>query len=343
MESTHAVLFSPDMVNEGSKGEGSSGRRRRLVKGLLLGSAAVGLPALANALIARRSEKLGCPAWGRQECFAWREGEISYQSYGMGAPLVLLHSFGPGHDSEEWRPASEPLARSFRVFAPDLLGWGRSDKPDIQYDDELYLGLLVDFLREVVAERCILVAAGLPAAYAVQVAVDHPELVSHLGLVVPLGIESRSDEPDIKDALVHRLLRVPILGKSGLNLLTSRAALQKYLQKEVFRSPEKIDAARLDHYYRSSHQPGARTPLAAYLSGCLNHGVADIASRLEIPLWLAWGRHARHPPVETADLWLHHVPSAELAVFEDSGNHPHLEAGSRLSQSLESFITSFSD
>ena len=86
---------------------------------------------------------------------------FSFQCFGLGAPIVLLHSFGPGHDSEEWRPASELLARSFRVYAPDLLGWGRSDKPAITYDGELYIQLLVDFLGSVVSERCVLVAAGL--------------------------------------------------------------------------------------------------------------------------------------------------------------------------------------
>lgn len=337
------MLFCAIMETEGSTCEGSSSRRRRLVKGLLLGSAAVGLPALANALIARRSEKLGYPAWGRQERFSWQEREISFQRFGLGAPLVLLHSFGPGHDSEEWKPASELLARSFRVYAPDLLGWGRSDKPAITYDGVLYIQLLEDFLRRVVAERCVLVAAGLPATYAVQVAVDHPELVSHLGLVVPSGIQGHRDEPDIKDAWIHRLLRFPVVGRSSLNLFTSRPALGQYLRNEVFQSPEKVDASRLDHYYRSSHQPGAHAPLAAYLSGYLNHSIAEAVSRLKTPLWLAWGRHAKNPPIESADLWLHHVPSAELDVFEDCGNYPHLEAASRFSQHLESFLARFTD
>ncbi len=337
------MLFCAIMETEGFTCEGSSSRRRRLVKGLLLGSAAVGLPALANALIARRSEKLGYPAWGRQERFSWQEREISFQCFGLGAPLVLLHSFGPGHDSEEWKPASELLARSFRVYAPDLLGWGRSDKPAITYDGALYIQLLEDFLRRVVAERCVLVAAGLPATYAVQVAADHPELVRHLGLVVPLGIQGHRDEPDMKDAWIHRLLRFPIVGRSSLNLFTSRPALGQYLRNEVFQSPEKVDASRLDHYYRSSHQPGAHAPLAAYLSGYLNHSIAEAVSRLKTPLWLAWGRHAKNPPIESADLWLHHVPSAELDVFEDCGNYPHLEAGPRFSQHLEFFLSRFTD
>ena len=197
------------MVAQSSQQEQKRKRRGKLVKGLLLGGAAVGLPALANALIARRNERLGLPVWGRQKRYAWKYGEISFQCLGQGSPMLLLHSFGPGHDSEEWRTVAEILAEEHRVYAPDLLGWGRSDKPRMAYDGELYIQLLGDFLEDVVGERSSVAAAGLSAAYAVQVAVDRPEIVGPLALVVPSGIEIHGEEPDLKDALVHSA-HVPI-------------------------------------------------------------------------------------------------------------------------------------
>ncbi len=313
-------------------------RRKRLVRGLLLGGAAVGLPALANALISRRRRRLESPTWGRGQRYAWKYGECSFQTIGEGNPVVLLHSFGPGHDSEEWRSVAEHLAERYRIYALDLLGWGRSDKPAITYDGELYIQLLVDFLEDVVQERSVVIAAGLSAAYAVQAAVDHPELLEGLGLVVPSGIDLHGDEPDLKDALVHRLLRLPILGTSALNLFTSRTALSQYLRREAFRSPEQADAARIEHHYRSSHQRGSHAPLAAYLSGYLNHRIDEALARLSVPLWIGWGRHATAPTVEVADLWLHHSPAARLEVFERAGNLPHLEVPARFSRALESFL-----
>jgi len=314
-------------------------RRKRLLRGLLLGGAAVGLPALANALISRRAKRLAAPGWGRTRRYAWKLGEVAFQNLGEGPPLVLLHSFGPGHDAEEWRPAAELLSRSFRVFAPDLLGWGRSDKPPLQYDDEIYIQLIVDFLEDVVRERTAVVAAGLPAAYALQAAVDHPEKVRGLGLVVPSGVNLHGDEPDLKDALVHRLLRLPVLGTSALNLYTSQSAISRYLRREVFASPDLADAGRIEHHYRSSHQPGAHVPLAAYLSGYLNHGVDEALARADLPIWLAWGRQARTPPVESADLWLRDAPDAELEVFDSCGSLPHLEATAAFCRHLEGFLS----
>ncbi|MDH3402924.1 MAG: alpha/beta fold hydrolase [Acidobacteriota bacterium] len=300
-------------------------RRSRLLKGLLLGGAAVGLPALANALIARRNRRLPPPGWGRTQRYSWKLGEISYQDLGAGEPVVLVHSFGPGHDSEEWRQVAEALSREYRVLAVDLIGWGRSEKPDSVYDGEVYIQLLGDFLEDVVTRRCVLVAAGLSGAYAIQVAVDRPELLAAVGLVVPAGIDAEGDEPDLKDALVHWLLRTPVFGTAALNLYTSQTALGQYLRREVLATPERADAAKIEHLYRSSHQPGAHAALAAYVSGYSNHRVVEVLSRCGLPVWLAWGRGARNPSVETADLWLQRMPLAELDVFEESGNLPHLE------------------
>jgi pimeloyl-ACP methyl ester carboxylesterase len=277
------------------------------------------------------------PRWGRTQRYAWRLGEVVFQRLGEGPPLLLLHSFGPGHDNEQWREAAEILAHEHQVYAPDLLGWGRSEKPSLTYDGELYIQLIDDFLHDVVGARAAIVATGLPAAYALQIAVDVPERVRALALVVPLGLEAHGDEPDLKDALVHRLLRLPVLGASALNLYTSRSGLSHHLRSEVFAAPERADAAVVERLYVSSHQPGAQASLAAYLAGYLNHGVEDLLARVDVPTWLAWGRRAASPPVETADLWLRHL-AAELVVFDGSGSQPHAEQPQAFCRALVEFL-----
>lgn len=311
-------------------------RRKRIVQGLLVGAAAVGVPALANAIIRKRAGKLSPPAWGRAERYAWAEGDIAFQRLGQGPPVVLLHSFGPGHSSEEWRRAAELLARRMTVFAPDLLGWGRSEKPSLTYDGELYIQLLDDFLHDVVGDRAAILAAGLPAAYALQIAVDRPDAVCCLGLAVPQGLEVHGDEPDLKDALVHRILRLPVFGTSALNVYTSRSGIESHLRSEVVAAPEQVDAALVEHHYVASHQPGAQAALAAYLAGYLNHSAADLLRRLAVPCWLAWGSEATAPPLAAADLWLAEI-GGELDVFNRAGNLPHFELPSSFVEAFFEF------
>jgi pimeloyl-ACP methyl ester carboxylesterase len=318
-------------------------RRKRLIRGLLMGGAAVGLPALVNALVSRRAQKLPSVTWGSGDRFAWKHGEVAYQHLGEGLPVVLLHSLGPGHSATEWRRTAELLARRRQVYALDLLGWGRSDKPPLTYDSELYIRLVADFIAEVVGERAVLAAAGLPAAYAVQVAADQPELVRALALIVPQGIDVHGDEPDFKDAVVHRLLRLPILGTSALNVYTSRSGLAGYLRREVYASEAPVDDDLVDEHYRASHQPGAHAALAAHLSGYLNHGVRDILGRLDLPVTLFWGRQAASPPVETADLWLRQLPDAEIEVVESAGILPHAEAPDALASKLDAMLSELED
>lgn len=308
-----------------------------------MGGAAIGVPALVNAMVSRRAQQLPVTRWGSGDTWDSKHGRIVYQELGEGEPLVLLHTFGPGHSSLEWRRTAEELARDHRVYAPDLLGWGNSDKPARNYDSELYLELLGDFLDDIVGQRAVLVAAGMTAAYATQLASDRPESVRALALVVPLGIELHGDEPDFKDAVVHRLLRMPVLGTSALNVFTSRSGLAGYLRREVYCSPTAVDEVLVDEHYRSSHQAGARAALAAYLSGYLNHGVREVLSQLSTPTWIAWGRHAVSPTVESADLWLRHLPSAELEVFELAGLLPHTESPEEFCSKLGLFLAKLND
>jgi pimeloyl-ACP methyl ester carboxylesterase len=313
-------------------------RRRRLVKGLLLGGAAVGLPALANAWVRRRAGRLESANWGRPQSYAWRHGEIAFQQLGEGEPLVLLHSFGAGHDSAEWRSAAEILALHYRVVVPDLLGWGMSDKPSLTYDGELYIELLQNFLEDVVEGRPVLVTSGLSAAYGVQLGVDQPELLRGLAMVCPLGLDLHGEEPDLKDALLHRMMRLPILGTSALNVFTSRAGIGSHLRNEVYAAPERVDAALIEHHYQASHEPGAHASLAAYLAGYLNHNVRTVLPRLSLPVWIAWGRQSASPPVDRCDQWLRYLMDADLEVLEGAGSQPHAETPKPFCRRLEKFL-----
>ncbi|HEX5757637.1 MAG TPA: alpha/beta fold hydrolase, partial [Thermoanaerobaculia bacterium] len=150
---------------------------RRLLRGTLLVSGAVALPLVANALVHRRAAPLPAPRWGRSHRWAWDLGAVAFQELGDGPALVLLHSLGPGHHGAQWLPAAERLAGAHRIYVPDLLGWGRSDKPRIAYRPDLYLDLLDDFLAEVVGEPAIVAAAGSTAPYAVRLAAESPRQV----------------------------------------------------------------------------------------------------------------------------------------------------------------------
>jgi pimeloyl-ACP methyl ester carboxylesterase len=307
-----------------------------VAKGLLLAAAAVGFPAVAAALLRRRAEPPTPPRWGRTHRYTGRSRcEVVFQELGSGPPVLLLHSFGPGYGAGQWRAAAEILATTHRVYVPDFPGWGRTRGPVDVHQPDRYLNLIEDFLGGVVREEAVIVAAGLSAAYAVHTAVAHPRRVRALALVSPLGLE---DDP-APSGFVSRLLNLPLAGPLVLDMLTGRAALEHHLRREVYAAPERVDAALLEHHYRASHASPAREALAAYLRGELWLDVSeeDLAA-LRAPVWIAWGRQSKVPPVENADLWLRHIPQAELDVFEGAGALPHAETPALFCRALERFL-----
>jgi pimeloyl-ACP methyl ester carboxylesterase len=313
-------------------------RRRRWITGLLLAGAAIGVPAVALALLRRRAEPPQAPRWGRAHRYSGKFAEVVFQQLGTGEPVVLVHSLGPGYDAEQWWAAAELLAERFTVYVPDLPGWGRSQGPAGCYEPGLYVGMLGDFLERVVGEPAVVVAAGQAAAYATALTVEAPELVRALALVAPQGL-GRGEQA--LRPFVARLLAIPIVSATVLDLLTARSALEHHLRRDVYLAHEKVDAALVDHHYRASHRPEARRALAAYWKGDLELDLGEVVGELGRPLWLAWGRAARRPPVAAADLWLHRLAEelfAELEVFEACGELPHAERPAAFVRALERFV-----
>lgn len=321
--------------------------RRRGARSLWIAGLAVAVPVVAGALLRRRAEAPQAPSWGRSHRFSGRHGELAFQELGSGPAIVLLHSFGPGYDGNSWRGVAERLAERYRVLVPDLPGWGRTPAAGSLRPNH-YLEILADFLAGAVREPAVLVGAGLAAAYAVEIAALEPQLVAALALLGPMGLGRYPQGPEphlapghrggARGTFVSKLLRIPLVRASALDLLTARKALEHHLRREVYAAPERVDAGLLDHHYRASHTRDGRAALAAYLRGDLWLDVSESLPELQVPVWLGWGRKSKLPPVEAADLWLRQLPSSELEVFEGSGALPHAEEPFAVARALSGFV-----
>jgi pimeloyl-ACP methyl ester carboxylesterase len=107
--------------------------------------------------------------------WTWRDRKIQYTVQGTGRPLILIHGFGAsiGH----WRQNIPALAAGgYRVFALDLLGFGGSAKPALDYTLELWEELLTDFWTELVQEPAVFVGNSIGALLSLMVVANHPEI-----------------------------------------------------------------------------------------------------------------------------------------------------------------------
>jgi pimeloyl-ACP methyl ester carboxylesterase len=302
----------------------------RLAKGFLTSAVVLGTMTAYNVAARRSVRPLTNPLEGKERSYLWKWGPIHYTVAGDGPPVVLVHGIHAAASSYEMRELFGPLTATHCSYAPDLLGFGLSARPGLQYTGALYVELLTDFLKEVVQQPCALVASSLSAAYAIEVAHRLPQQVTHLVLLCPTGLEALVDPPGARGLALHLLLRAPVTGEFLFNLLVSRPSLRYYLTRRVYYDESLVTDEVVEAYYATSHQINARYAPAAFIGGLLNWDARTAYAALSQPVLVIWGRQAIETPVAQADAFMRMNPRARLEVLDRCRLLPHVEHGEKV-------------
>lgn len=242
----------------------------------------------------------------------------------------MVHGIGAGCSSYEFRNIWDALAQKHTVYALDLLGFGKSDKPPIPYTDATYINLLSDFAREVMGVgdgrgEADVIATSLSAAYVIALSQRDPSLFHRLILICPTGMETLAQPINVGSAAVRGLLKTPVLGASLYNAIASKAYIRKYLAGRIYADPAQVTGEVVDAYHTAAHQPGGENVLPSFLSGYLNINIAEaFKGVVDLPL-IVWGSEAKETPVSEAEPFLRGNPNAKLEVIEGAGMLPHVE------------------
>lgn len=187
--------------------------RRRLLRSALLGI--FGLVIIFGIVVYLRP----LWAWRQSTDFALRAQGISskyarlgpyrihYFGGGTGTPLVLLH--GLGGEADDWELSMPELARSgFRVYAIDLLGYGASDRPDVDYSIALQSEIVRRFLDNQGIERADISGWSMGGWIALKFALDHPDRIRRVIVYDSAGISFKlSVDPQLFAARTPQDLR----------------------------------------------------------------------------------------------------------------------------------------
>ena len=115
----------------------------------------------------------------------------NYHEQGAGEPVLLLHGSGPGVSAwANWRLVIPRLAENFRVIAPDIAGFGFTERPEgIHYEMETWLKHALDFLDALEIGQAHVIGNSFGGALAVALAIEAPQRVSRLVLMGSVGLE----------------------------------------------------------------------------------------------------------------------------------------------------------
>ncbi|MFC6826309.1 alpha/beta fold hydrolase [Halopelagius fulvigenes] len=279
----------------------------------------VGIAAATNRVLSRRTPSLDPALSGDQRTFRWRGIDVHYTEAGdeEAQDLVLLHGINAAASSGEFREVFDALAEDYHVVAPDLPGFGMSDRPPLRYSAALYEDFAGDFLAAF--DDPAVVASSLTSAYVAAVA-DETD-ISQLTLVCP----TTRGGPEPTET-VRELLRVPVVGEALFNLLGSKPAIRYFNADHGYYDLSKASEEWMEYEWRTAHQPNARFAPASFVSGYLNSEVdlTEALSELDATTTLVWGREAEITPLRDGRV-LASKADAKLVVFDDTKLLPHVE------------------
>jgi len=254
----------------------------------------------------------------------------NYHDEGKGAPVLLIHGSGPGVTAwANWRLTIPVLAERFRVIAPDMAGFGYSERPaGAVYNMDLWVKQAVGLLDALGIERAHLVGNSFGGALALALAILHPERVGRLVLMGSVG--------------------VPFELTPGLDAAWGYTPSMENMRSlvELFaydRSRLTDDLVRMR--YEASIRPGYQESFASMFPAPRQDGVNAMASReqdiraLPHETLVIHGREDKIIPLDTSLTLSSWIPRAQLHVFGQCGHWTQIEHAGRFTQLVTNFFS----
>jgi pimeloyl-ACP methyl ester carboxylesterase len=252
-----------------------------------------------------------------------------------GSIVILLH--GVGCHVEFWERNIAALAREHRVFAVDIVGYGRTDKPEVVYTFELMADFVLDFMKTMGIDKASLVGNSMGGGISLTVAAQAPERVEKIVLVDPVGL-GRGVSP------VLRLMTLPVIG----NVLTKpgRKGVVRQMQLCLY-DPSQASDDFIDRLTTIGMLPGNQRSFLSLLRetativGVKKGIVADFSARLKkikTPILMIWGRQDQILPVADGEAAVQKMVNGRLHVMDRAGHLPQIDKPEEFNATVLDFL-----
>lgn len=242
---------------------------------------------------------------------------------GAGDPLLLIHGWGGG--ASHWRRVWPALATRYRCIAPDLPGWGDSEKPGVPYSFEWYADWLADLLDSRGASPAFVAGHSMGGSIALQFALRHPGRVKKLALLNPVVRGSDG----IK--LESRILSKPVLRHIGYLFARSRWFL-RFLTRNFTERIGGLEEDDMMLVAKGTYASMTRS-LEALKSADFTGSLKSVAA----PTLIIGSDTDREIPPEQARL-AGGIPGSRLEILKGAGHVTPLERADEVAELLVAFF-----
>jgi pimeloyl-ACP methyl ester carboxylesterase len=265
----------------------------------------------------------------------WQAGE-------RGSLVLFIH--GITRSVEDWQLNIADLATRHRVFALDVLGFGRTDKPtDEAYTIGRLARFVLDFMTAVKIPQAHLIGNSMGGTLALECAAQAPERVLSLVLVDPAGMDKKGN------LLEFRLATVPILGEF---LTKPSLSGTKMIGLKAFFDPSILTEEAIVFSTELARLPGAHAAFLKTLRSFSNFfgfnsdfvdALHKKLPRIIAPTLVIWGKQDRFVPAAHAAVLSRLLPNVVVEIWESCGHVPQVEQPKRFNETTLKFLESASD
>ncbi len=276
-------------------------------------------------------ETINAPITG--DYWLWREQKIYYVHSCQGdniaksqlPPLLLVHGFGASTD--HWRKNISELSQYFDVYAIDLLGFGRSQKPAWQYSGDLWRDQLHDFIKTQIQRPTVVAGNSLGGYACLCVAADYADAVAGVILLNsagpftdtnPLGAKKVNPIQKAIGQTIQGVLRQPWANQLLFNFVRQKSRIRATLKK-VYLDQSAVTEQLVDEIYQPSCDRGAPQVFASVFSTPQGKKVDQLLQAMVCPLLMIWGE---------GDPWMNsRARGAKFRDFYPSLTEHYINAG----------------
>lgn len=276
----------------------------------------------------------------------WQQQPIYYVKTGrrhpQRPPLLFVHGFGASTD--HWRKNLDGLKEEFEVWAIDLLGFGRSAKPEWEYSGDLWRNQLHDFITEVIGQPAVLVGNSLGGYASLCVVAQRPESAAGLVLINSAGpftdIQGTTKPDPVRAVMgkfVQTLFRQDWASFMLFQYVRQKSVIRKTLE-QVYLDQSAVTDQLVEEVYRPSCDPGAPKVFASVFRTPQGEKVDVLLKQLTCPLLMLWGEadpwiNAR----ERGDKFRHYHPQL-TEYYLRAGHCPHDEVPDQVNELLRAWV-----
>lgn len=283
----------------------------------------------------------------------WRGHDICYKVYGEAQPgtqpLILLHGFGAsiGH----WRKNSPVFAETgYQVFVLDLLGFGASAKPPLDYTLELWEELLVDFWQAHINQPAVLIGNSIGGLLALMMMAHHPHMVAAGTLLnCAGGLNHRPEElnPILGTVMgtFSKVVSAPVIGPVLFNEIRRKFRIRGTL-KQVYGDNTAVTDELVEILHKPSCDPGAQKVFASILTAPAGPKPSDLLPEITQPLLVLWGEADPWTPISGSTIYQELAEAESHRVtfrpIKGAGHCPHDECPDRVNPLILEWLATLS-